>query len=354
MFGQEDLEKILYKFNQWLEDTKKYQPSIWLEYAKNYNKALVEFLKFGKGFEDIKSYEALCEVAKSLKGYGYEITNPPCSAADFGATIINSSNIAFGAQRPTMPNITRVELAAAKFHQWMEHIKRYNDDSPYFYDHNKALVDFLKKDRGFKYIRSFEELCQVAKMLNISYQYKTTNPPCDEVNYAREVLSAHPYHYGSKIKPHISEDIRIKLVADDFDQWMKENILLNFAESSYANDHNLALIGYIKNDRQDRITSFDQFCKLAVLLQGYDFKIDNPPYNEIEFDIALNDSDYSVENKLPVSGNKRKNQDKYYDSELSEKVSKVSKTIIPQSPPAICLNNFVDGNEFSDDSDYEY
>ena len=68
--------------------------------------------------------------------------------------------------------------AAAKFKQWMSMWIESHRKAGDYANNNKALVDFLSKDGGFRLIKTYEEFCSLADEVK-TLGYNTSNPPCD-------------------------------------------------------------------------------------------------------------------------------------------------------------------------------
>ena len=108
-----------------------------------------------------------------------------------------------------MPQLDKV---AKQFDCWMKSFEDSHREHGHLDDNNKALVDFLNNDSGFDYVKTYEELCELAVMLQ-EKGYKTTNPPCELIDFARAIERAHPRSFGDS-KPVIPESVSNKKLND--------------------------------------------------------------------------------------------------------------------------------------------
>ncbi len=171
----------------------------------DHNKALVSFLSADHGFKYVKTFDDLCQLAELLETtYEFNTKNPPCSQLDFAMAIERADPESFGDVKPTMPDVTALALAAEHFDKWMNNYKESHRKSGDYDDHNKALVSFLSADHGFKYVKTFDDLCQLAESLQAK-KYDTKNPPCTRADFAKAIERADPESFGG-VKPTTGEN----------------------------------------------------------------------------------------------------------------------------------------------------
>jgi|GEM_PF-3417159 len=99
-----------------------------------------------------------------------------------------------------LPADKRIEKAAAKFFLWMQQFKKLHTTMGHDFNHNKALVDFLIYNSGFRYIKDYDELCNLADLVNQHDNHNVTNPPCSTDEYNGALKKAVPASYGD-VKP---------------------------------------------------------------------------------------------------------------------------------------------------------
>jgi len=194
---QEILGQVADKFDRWMKDFADSHREA--GHNKDNNKALVSFLSGDRGFRYIKSYDDLCQLAVVLRKRGYNTTNPPCKPIDFAHAIEHAHPESFGDVKPVMPKEIALQLAADKFDRWMKDFADSHREAGHDKDNNKALVSFLSGARGFRYIKSYDDLRQVAVLLQ-RMGYNTTNPPCKPIDFAHAIEHAHPKSFGD-VKP---------------------------------------------------------------------------------------------------------------------------------------------------------
>ena len=217
---------------------------------------------------------------------------------------------------------SRISIAAYSFDQWMKNYVESHRKSGDYEDNNKALVSYLLADRGFRYIKSYEELCQLADVLK-SKGYQTTNPPCTKMQYAKEVDTAlHDKNYDCDVygdqEPTLPERERVALAVDKFDYWMKliesyrkfrgrvsgslfmpERGFYIFNPESYCIDHNKALVDFINTSKGSRyIKSYEDLCLLAELVRSKGYQTITPPCTPEEYAEAKGRSEIKSERRI--------------------------------------------------------
>ena len=172
----------------------------------------------------------------------------------------------------------QLQEAAEQFHKWMP---EYSKKIGYEVNHNEVLVAFLSYSTGFHYVKTFEELCELAVLVQ-RHGYKTKNPPCTSTQFGQAIEAAERGHlysfdYGDT-KPVFPEGYLLIKAAEQFHFWMKKKI-------GYDVDNNQELVEFLYNGIGFRyIKTFEEFCHLAEFVQKkYSYKTTNPPCTSIRF-----------------------------------------------------------------------
>jgi hypothetical protein len=278
-----DLEIAAKKFDSWM---KKYEESIRKKgFWDDHNKALLKYLNSDAGFKYVKSYEELCELSSLLHNMGYSTDNPPCKAIDFSEAVQNADPRSFGGQAPKIPATSRLEIAAKAFDTWMKKYEESIREHGLWDNPNKALVDFLNADSGFKYVKSYEELCEVSSLLQ-NMGYITDNPPCKSIEFSEAVMRADPRVFDNQV-PKIPPADRLEIAAKKFDAWMKK-YEEGIREHGLWDDPNKALVDFLNADSGFKyINNYTDFCKLADLVKEKGYSTTNPPCYPEKFNDAL-------------------------------------------------------------------
>jgi len=169
-----NLDKAAIAFDKWM---KKYSPTN-EKLSNDHNEALMEFFR-GDCFEYITTYEEFCELA-ILLAKDYSVSTPPCTLWQFALEvdkILCFTDPHHLENQPVLPNEIKLELAAYHFDEW---IKEYED--PYQRvgnqdNHTQALMNYLENAKGFKYIKTYGDLCNVATLLQTK-GYLIRSYPC--------------------------------------------------------------------------------------------------------------------------------------------------------------------------------
>ncbi|WP_133138550.1 hypothetical protein [Legionella genomosp. 1] len=169
------------KFDMWMKDYVLWRQKYARSFADD-NEALMEFLTYDVGFAYVKTYAELGELAAILADdYDYATTNPPCNPMDYMWAIDKANPSSFHGNAPKPLEGDILQYAAYKFEKW-------NNSFPNAYrifkkpPDNDILVNFLKSDAGFKFVKTYEDICQLADILK-ERGYSTTNPPCTEARF---------------------------------------------------------------------------------------------------------------------------------------------------------------------------
>ena len=226
------------EFDAWMKDCVESHKRSGI--YSDHNKALLEFLNSAGGFRYIKTYEEFCELSKLLQEKGYQTKNPPCQPVDFAQEIEQAGPKSFGNSRPVMPEGVSNELAAMKFNAWMKDYVESHKRSGTYSDHNKALLEFLNIAKGFRYIKTYEEFCELSKLLQ-EKGYQTKNPPCQPVDFAQEIEQADPKSFGNS-RPVMPEGMSNELAAKSRIQKLNEVKTLKYLcmKSIWTNHKNLS------------------------------------------------------------------------------------------------------------------
>jgi len=141
-------------------------------------------LKYEKNYKKMHSTRALYDYSEFLPGLVDPKETPYAQAM-----LLN----------PAIPEGMKLQLAAERFDAWMNRFEELHRELGHLDDHNKALLDFLNYARGFKYVKTYEEFCQLSKLVR-DKKYKTTVPPCLAEIYNLAVREAliHGYEYDEQ------------------------------------------------------------------------------------------------------------------------------------------------------------
>ena len=80
----------------------------------------------------------------------------------------------------------RLDKAKESFNSWIIYFEERYQADVHCDNHNKAMLDFLSDGIGGGLIKSYEEFCQLSKLLS-EMGYKTSTPPCDKSDYDRAI-----------------------------------------------------------------------------------------------------------------------------------------------------------------------
>lgn len=140
-----------------------------------------------------------------------------------------------------MPEGNKIEIAADEFDNWMK-----NSKHPDFTD-NKHLWCYLYEAKGFRYIKTYEEFCELSRLVQRK-DYKTSSPPCTSIDFARAILYADSDSFGNEM-PVITEDTKNELAKELLQSQKKAE---EFAKSSLStenpSDLTLCLFNYMVAD----------------------------------------------------------------------------------------------------------
>ena len=109
---EESIKLAAEKFDLWMKNFKDSHRESG-DFDDN-NKALVCFLNGDRGFEFIKTYEALCQLAVLLQEKGYKTTNPPCEPTEFDRAVEEANPRSFGGSRPVISEPMKLRAAVRK------------------------------------------------------------------------------------------------------------------------------------------------------------------------------------------------------------------------------------------------
>lgn len=146
-----------------------------------------------------------------------------------------------------MPEGNKIEIAADEFDNWMKSSKH-----PDFPD-NKHLWCYLYQAEGFRYIKTYEEFCELSRLVQRK-DYKTSSPPCMPIDFARAILYANSYSFGNEM-PVITEDTKNELAKELLESQKKAD---EFAKSKLSDekspDLTLSLFNYlVANNLSERL-----------------------------------------------------------------------------------------------------
>ncbi len=244
---------------------------------------LFKFLTANHGFRYVKTYEQLCQLAESLHNEYPEIVTPPCSPCMFALAIDLADPDGWGNIAPTRPaNVTGVQVLAAKFHG-SKTIDPF--ELPF---NNRELYNFLveKENRALHYIKTYEDLLQLAQELYDEYGYdaiNNLNPPITPTMFALIIDKTDPAVWGN-IAPTRPNLTNLEMAAAAF---QLDNIIEDEADIQDIN--NDLLINFLQEEGFIYIKTYEQLCELAQELHnnyGYD-AILTPPCTTEGFALAF-------------------------------------------------------------------
>ncbi len=208
--------------------------------------------------------------------------------------------------------MSRVE-AAKQFDDWM---KNYNHPDRHI---NKHLINFLNAGNGFQLIKTYEQFCQLSEAVQV-LGYKTTNPPCELVDFAYAIQNANPRSFGDE-KPVMPEGANIQLSAKQFDAWMKSWVESHKSDGDY-DDNNKALVKFLNADNGFQlIKTYEQFCQLSEAVQVLGYKTTNPPCEPLDFDRALQEGGLAYRNEAGLFGRGERNMHQRKVAQSAETVA---------------------------------
>ena len=133
------------------------------------------------------------------------------------------------------------------------------------------LLMYLNEGRGFVSIKTYDEFCELARILNADYQYHCSTPPCDYPGFAYAILVAHPEAFLTQ-----GDEDRGACVAEKFHRWMEAFAGLH-SKTDYSKDHNKALKEFLGNNLDcDYLRTQEQYETLVnTLCSKYQYQCES-------------------------------------------------------------------------------
>ncbi|NNM59111.1 MAG: hypothetical protein HKM04_04785 [Legionellales bacterium] len=265
-----NIKKAADEFDAWMKK--------WTHDQLSDNEHLINYLDADMGFQYIKSYEELCQLASLVQEKGYQTSNPPCTPVEFAQAVHNAFSESFGDKKPVISQDMWVELAATLFETLMKNWNCTNIE-------NWLLLSFLQDHKGFQYIKSYEELEQLVSLVQ-QKGYQTIKPLCTPLTFAKAVQKADPKSFGDQ-KPVLSQYMRLELAVIEFNDYYIEQLA---NDSNLVDDiDNVKFISYLCDGKSaEYIQSYEEYCQLAKLLvQEHAFQINEPPCTQKEYEQTM-------------------------------------------------------------------
>lgn len=184
-------------------------------------------------------------------------------------------------------------IGAAEFNAWMEKnefttVQR----EQYIRDPNKALLDFLTKGKGFTQIKNYPQFIQLERAVRLTYGYKTSITERSLFDFGKAIIKVMNSMEIMKknrslklITPQLPKEVKLWLLAEHFDCFMKKNNLLPNKENE-PKEHKIALRGFLDTyGVLEQIQDYATYFQLARHIQksyAYNIQLENY-YDEFLF-----------------------------------------------------------------------
>lgn len=173
------IDELAKQFDYWM---KRYTG-----HNGTHNQELVSWLSADSGGKHVRDYKSFCDLAHKLNSAKYKYSTQPPPDAEAYKTAMEKFNLKSTSARPhhtmnifdksAMKNEKEEKFSstqlAEKYDYWM---KNYNDPVR---TNNQALVGWLYADSGARYVKNYNQFCEVAAEL-AKKGYKTNPPPTED------------------------------------------------------------------------------------------------------------------------------------------------------------------------------
>jgi len=224
-----------------------------------------------------KSMEALIKLLLSSGSFSLQPTQHDFSNSD--------------AEERTMKREEKIEQRsiaelADQFDYWMRHYTEGHKRDGHYEDNNKALIDWLMADYGYKYINNYSHFCELA--IAVHKKGYATNPPPSESVFDKfmekcvEMEKPQSKYKGTVFQPSEkkAEEKSLTELANRFDYWMK-----NYTHPQQEDGRRL-IAWLSEKSGGEHVQTYDKFCKLAAELNKKGYKTTPPPV-ESEFNKGI-------------------------------------------------------------------